>query len=160
MEAKIVDFKEKTLVGQSLQMSLADNKTPQLWRSFMPNKSLVKDTIGTDLYSIQVYDKDLDFRDFTPHTILTKHTKIEVSSIDTVPESMDVLVIPDGLYAVFTHKGKAEHFASTFRDIMTQWLPQSKYQLDNRPHFELLSDKYINNSDDSEEEVYLPIKLK
>ena len=79
MEAKIVDFKEKTLVGQSLQMSLADNKTPQLWRSFMPNKSLVKDTIGTDLYSIQVYDKDLDFRDFTPHTIFTKHTKIEVS---------------------------------------------------------------------------------
>jgi len=44
--------------------------------------------------------------------------------------------------------------------IMSQWLPNSKYILDHRPHFELLGAKYKNNSPDSEEEVWIPIKEK
>jgi AraC family transcriptional regulator len=40
-------------------------------------------------------------------------------------------------------------------------LPLSKeYELDDRPHFEILGDKYKNNDPNSEEEIWIPIKLK
>lgn len=40
------------------------------------------------------------------------------------------------------------------------WLPASDYNLDNRPHFEVLGEKYKNNDPTSEEEIWIPIKLK
>jgi AraC family transcriptional regulator len=36
----------------------------------------------------------------------------------------------------------------------------SKYLLDNRPHFETLGEKYKNEDPSSEEEVWIPIKLR
>ncbi|MDP5096829.1 MAG: GyrI-like domain-containing protein [Flavobacterium sp.] len=39
-------------------------------------------------------------------------------------------------------------------------MPNSEYQLDNRPHFEILGAKYKNNAPDSEEEIWIPIKRK
>ena len=44
--------------------------------------------------------------------------------------------------------------------ILTKWLPHSNYNLDDRPHFNVLGDKYKNNDPDSEEDVYIPIKEK
>jgi AraC family transcriptional regulator len=35
-------------------------------------------------------------------------------------------------------------------------LPGSEYFLDNRPHFEVLGDKYKNNDPTSEEEIWKP----
>jgi AraC family transcriptional regulator len=34
------------------------------------------------------------------------------------------------------------------------------YFLDDRPHFEILGDKYKNGDPDSEEEIWIPIKQK
>jgi len=50
--------------------------------------------------------------------------------------------------------------SSFFQKIYTVWLPASDYVLDNRPHFEVLGDKYKNNDPSSEEEVWIPIKPK
>jgi AraC family transcriptional regulator len=40
------------------------------------------------------------------------------------------------------------------------WLPGSDFVLDTRPHFEVLGDQYKNNDTTSEEEIWIPIKLK
>jgi AraC family transcriptional regulator len=45
-----------------------------------------------------------------------------------------------------------------FTYIFTRWLPASGYQLDNRPHFEILGDKYKNNDPESEEEIWIPVR--
>jgi AraC family transcriptional regulator len=63
--------------------------------------------------------------------------------------------LPGGLFAVFSHKGPD---SSIFQYIYTQWLPQSGYVLDNRPHFEKLPSGYIPGHPDSEEEIYIPIR--
>ncbi|MFM9945765.1 MAG: GyrI-like domain-containing protein, partial [Bacteroidia bacterium] len=44
--------------------------------------------------------------------------------------------------------------------IYGTWIPNSEYNLDNRPHFEILGEKYKNNHPDSEEEIWIPIKPK
>lgn len=43
--------------------------------------------------------------------------------------------------------------------IYGSWLPNStEYARDNRPHFEILGEKYKNNDPESEEEIWIPVK--
>jgi len=37
-------------------------------------------------------------------------------------------------------------------------VPSSDYELDNRPQFEILGQKYKNNDPSSEEEIWIPVK--
>jgi len=128
MLPKIVDSLSKLLVGKQLRMSLAENKTPQLWQSFMPQRKQVANTIGTDLYSLQVYDPELDFKGFNPTVQFDKWALIEVASFNKVPEGMETFTLQGGLYAVFIHQGLPSDFARTFNYIFNEWLPASEYK--------------------------------
>jgi AraC family transcriptional regulator len=66
----------------------------------------------------------------------------------------------EGLYAVFLYKGAASAAAPFYQYIFQTWFPNSEYLLDNRPHFEILGEKYKNNDPASEEEIWIPIKPK
>lgn len=160
MKVRIEVLPKKNLLGKSVKMSLAANKTGEVWRDFQTNKSAITNAIGTDLYSIQAYENSGYFENFSPQTEFTKWAAIEVSDALNIPNGFASFVIPEGLYAVFLHKGSANEFQKTFQFIFTQWLPKSKYNLDERPHFELLGKKYKNNDPNSEEEVWIPIREK
>ena len=77
-----------------------------------------------------------------------------------VPVGMEKLVIPTGLYAVFPFRGSESEVPKMYQYIMSDWLPNSVYELDHRPHFALMGEKYKNNDPDSEEEFWVPVKLK
>ena len=160
MQPTIVDLKEKMLIGCSCKMNFTKNKTGELWQSFMPRLKEIKNKISADLFSVQLYNNDYNFNQFDPSAYFTKWAATEVSCIDDVPANMEILIIPQGLYAVFLHKGSnADN--STFQYIFQKWLPNStQYLLDNRPHFEILGEKYKNNDSSSEEEIWIPIKSK
>jgi len=160
MFLKIENIPEKMLVGKAVRMSLAKNKTVEVWQDFMRNRSSIEDVIGTDLYSIQIYDEIHYFRNFSPLNTFTKWAAIEVGSIQNISNGFEMLTLDSGGYAVFLHKGSANEFPKTLQYILREWLPQSQYQLDDRPHFELLGEKYKNNAPDSEEQVWIPIKKK
>jgi len=139
-------------------MSLANNKTADLWKSFMPRRKEIKTPFENQLFSLQVYDDDY-FKSFNPKNEFTKWALMEVESFDEVPEGMSSFVLPEGMYAVFHYKGLNTD-TSIFQYIFGEWLPQSAYVLDHRPHFEILGEKYKNASPDSEEEIWIPIKMK
>jgi len=84
----------------------------------------------------------------------------EVTDFYLIPDQMETLTIEAGLYAVFMYKGLPEDFAQFANYIFGVWLPNSEYELDNRPHFEVLRERYKRASEDSEEEVWIPIKEK
>lgn len=155
---KIVVLPEIKLVGKSIRMSLVHDKTAELWRNFMPIRKAVKNVTNTDLYSIQVYDESLVFKNFTPQTEFTKCAMVEVSSFEDIPENMETRILKSGLYAVFLYKGLAKDFPKMASLIFNKWLPNSNYELDKRPHFELLGEKYNPNNANSEEEIWIPIK--
>jgi AraC family transcriptional regulator len=158
MKPRIEFLHEKKLIGQKIKMSLADNKTYELWHKFMPRRKEIENIIDNNLYSVQVYDKSLNFNDFTSDTLFEKWAAIEVSTCDRIPAEMETLELSGGFYAVFIFKGIPADFKQTFHYIFNTWLPNSDYQLDQRPHFELLGEKYKNNEPDSEEEVWIPVK--
>jgi len=155
MDPRINVITEKKLVGKHLTMSLADNKTGELWRSFMPRRKEIQNSLRPDFISMQVYKQPVVFGDLNQE--FEKWAVVEVSDFETIPEGMETFTLPGGLYAVFDYKGSSAD-TRIFAHIFGTWLPGSAYLLDHRPHFEVLGSKYKNNDPDSEEEIWIPIK--
>jgi len=159
MEPRIELLAEKKLVGKRLNMTLSNDRTFELWHSFMPHRKEIKNSISTDLFCLQIYDKNLDFKDFNPQTEFEKWAAIEVTNFSDIPDNMETYTLKGGLYAVFIHKGAPSSFPKTFQFIFNEWLPKSEYELDNREHFDLMGEKYKNDDPESEEEIWVPIRL-
>ena len=158
MKPEIKTLESKKLIGMQKSMSFANNTTPALWEGFMPRKKEIQNVVGSDLYSIQSYGADF-FKNFDPLKTFNKWAAVEVSDFDSVPAGMEGFILPQGLYAVFYYKGLNTD-PSIFQYILGTWLPASGYQLDSRPHFEVLGPKYKNNDPESEEEIWIPIQKK
>jgi len=159
MEPGIEILTEKKLVGKHIEMSFSNNKTGELWRSFMPKRREIGNPIGTELYSIEVYGNHF-FSNFNLETEFEKWAAVEVTDFETVPEEMETITLPCGLYAVFLHKGAASEGPETYQYIFETWLPESDFILDYRPHFAVMGEKYKNEDPDSEEEIWIPIRPK
>ena len=160
MQPKIEISTERKLIGKRLTMSLADNQTLKLWQSFMPRRKEIKNNLRTELFSIQVYPQSFDFTFSNLKAEFEKWAAIEVADFETVPTEMETLILASGLYAVFDYKGLSTD-TKIFEYIFGTWLPKSKnYLLDDRPHFEILGDKYKNNDPNSEEQIWIPIRPK
>jgi AraC family transcriptional regulator len=158
MKPRIEILQEKKLIGNRLTMSLANNLTGELWRSFMPRRVEISKIVSKDLISMQVYTPNY-FADFNPTKEFEKWAAIEVSDYDCVPKGMETLTLTGGLYAVFDYKGLSTD-SSIFQYIFGTWLPKSDYWLDDRPHFEVLGEKYKNADQNSEEEIWIPVRHK
>lgn len=161
MEPKIITLSEKNLVGMRIETSISNFGSPQLWQTFMPRRKEIENRIEGAYYSIQVYPAGFQMKDFTPTTLFDYWAAIEVESEPSPPSRMESFKLPGGAYAVFIHRGPMSTFQQTLGYIHGQWLPNSEFELDERPHFELLGDHYLGpNNPDSEEEVWVPIKSR
>lgn len=156
MVPRIEILEDKKLIGYRLKMSMTNNKTSQLWGSFAPKIKDIKNRLTTDKISMQVYDTSY-YRDFNPNNEFEKWATVEVADFNDTPKEMETFTLSGGEYAVFDYKGSSNN-SSIFQYIFMTWLPNSEYQLDNRPHFEVLGEKYKNNDPTSEEEIWIPIK--
>ncbi|MBC7388924.1 MAG: GyrI-like domain-containing protein [Opitutaceae bacterium] len=156
MFPQIENLGEKKLIGMRLAMSLADNKTAELWRRFMPRRKEIKNNISNNIISMQVYEPTY-FASFNPTKMSVKWATVEVHTFDNVPEGLDTFILPGGLYAVFNYIGLNTD-NSIFQYIFGTWFPNSIYDLADRPHFELLGEKHKNNDENSEEEIWIPIQ--
>jgi AraC family transcriptional regulator len=158
MKPRIEISNEKKLIGKRLTMSFADHKIGELWRSFNPKRKEITNNLTNDLISLVVY-KQNHFVNFKPTNEFERWATVEVADFDKVPTQMETFVLPRGLYAAFDYKGLSTD-NSIFQYIFDTWLPSSQYVLDDRPHFEVLGDKYKNNDPTSEEEIWIPIRPK
>ncbi len=157
MKIEIKQLSEKKLIGKRLKMSFSDDKTKELWQSFMPYRNQIKNRISDDLISMQIFPFDMKMGDMFYD--FEKWAVTEVNDFEEIIEGMETFQLVAGLYAVFYYKGLSSD-KSIYYYIFTEWLPQSDYELDNRPHFEVLGAKYKNNDPESEEEIWMPIKPK
>ncbi len=158
MQPRIKILEEKKLIGKRLKMSLTNNLTGQLWGGFMPRRHEIKNNRTTEMISMQVYDALYD-QDFKPSNTFEKWATVEVRDFDIIPKDMEPFTLPGGLYAVFDYKGSSAD-NRIFTYIFSTWLPSSEYQLENRPHFEVLGKKYKTDDPSSEEEIWIPIRKK
>ncbi len=137
-----------------MEMSLAENKTKELWQKFMPRRHDVNNKMTTDFISMQIYPENWSF---SPTVMFEKWATVEVSSLDEIPEDMETYVLTGGKYAVFTQHGPASMAPKTMQTIFGVWLPASSYQLDNREHFEVLPENYNPTDPNAKEDIWIPI---
>lgn len=156
MQQRFESLPETKLIGLRITMSFANNKTGELWRTFMPRRNEV-DSVGDEFYSVEIYDDDF-FINFNPSREFEKWAAVKVEDNQAIPDGMSSLVIPEGLYSVFNYKGKSSDAANAYEYIFRKWVPESEYEVDNRPHFALMGEKYKNDHPDSEEELWIPIR--
>ncbi|PVD52263.1 GyrI-like domain-containing protein [Terrimonas sp.] len=149
---------EKKLIGMPLIVSFSNYRVNELWKSFMPRRKEIINRLTDELISMSVY-KQTHFEHFAPTNTFEKWAAIEVANFDNVPDEMQTFMLPGGLYAVFNYQGLNTDNA-VYEYIFGNWLPDSGYVLDNRPHFEVLGAKYKNNDPTSEEEIWIPVKPK
>lgn len=160
MLLRIESLQSKSCVGMRAKISIIDNTTPDLFRNFMPRRNEVLHRSSGDVFSAQVFPGNFNFQQFDISRTFEKWAAVEVHQTGKIPAGMEVLVIPAGLYAVFLHKGPASEGERTFRYIFAEWIPNSEYEIDDRPHFEILGAAYKNNDPESEEEVWIPIRKR
>ena len=152
MTPRIQTLPATMLVGKKSITSFANNNTYKLWQSFSPRKIEIEHSINNDNYAVEIYPTTTFFQNFDPTSQFEKWAAIAVSKIEEIPKGMQSLTIPEGLYAVFPYKGKPSEAMKTFRYIYSEWLPNSEYEIDSRPYFALMGDKYKGEHLESEEE--------
>lgn len=158
MNVKIVTLPQTRIVGMKVRMSFANDRTGELWRSFMPRRREIINPATRDLMSVQWFDRPFDWGNVDPSAEFEKMAAVEVADFIEVPHGMDTHTIGGGLYAVFHYQGDPRAYAPTFQYIFGSWMPSSPYEVDHREHFEVLGEKYKNNHPDSEEDIWVPIR--
>ena len=157
MQHRIAVLKEKKFIGKRVMISFAINRTGELWRSFMPARKNIRNQVGSDLFSIEVYPP-LFFDRFDPASEFEKWAAVEVTDFTFVPDGMEAITVPGGLYAVFSYVGPASAASSAYQHIFATWLPQSDFLLDDRPHLAVMGAGYKHEDPGSEEELWIPVK--
>ena len=156
MIPEIKTFPNTKLIGKSLSFTYANYRAFELWSSFMPRRKEIQNAVGNELYNIQI--NPIGFS-FSPDKPFVKWAAVAVENFNFIPEGLEPIEIPKGLYAVFNYKGDQSNAAAFFNAIYTEWLPNSGCILDDRPQFEILGEKYKKGNPNSEEEIWIPIKV-
>jgi len=160
LEPRIETINRIQLIGIRLNMSFANNQTAALWQRFMPRRKEITNATSSELYSVEIYRDPGFFQHFNPAREFEKWAAVQVRGFDTLPEGMESLTLPSGEYAVFHYRGKPSEAKGTYQYIYGQWIPNSPYALDDRPHFALMGEKYKGEHPESEEELWIPVIKK
>ncbi|TGM72619.1 AraC family transcriptional regulator [Leptospira mtsangambouensis] len=156
MDSEIVEVDQKIIVGMKLEISLLENQTQTLWQTFMPKLNFISNRLDNNLISMSIYPSDY-FHSFNPSNRFMKWAGVEVSEEPTLSDGLEIIKIPKGTYVRFLYHGLPSHAGPFYQSIFQDWFPSSGYSLDQRPHFEVMGDKYKNNDPSSEEMIYIPV---
>ena len=155
---KILQTPDKKLIGMRLKMSFAEDRTSDLWRSFLPRIKEIGNRLNTDRICLQAYDEVLPYENFSPQMTYEKWAAVEVSDFENIPEMMESFTLLGGLYAVFRYQGRPDEYPPVAAYIYQTWLPNSGYTLDHSPHFEVMGLDYSPFDPMAEEDIWVPIR--
>ena len=158
---EIIHHPEIKLIGKRLTTSFSNDRTGDLWRSFMPERKNIPEPSGTELYSVSIFPGVLDTDSFNPDLTFEKWAAMKVDRFARIPPGMDPLIIREGAYAWFVHQGPTHTFPESLKFFYGTWLPGTGYELDHRPHFEVMGKDYLGlDHPDSREHIFIPVKPK
>lgn len=123
----------------------------------MKERSAMPERFGNRYFSVSQYPLEY-FGHFDPSKEFVKWATMETPG--NAPDTMETLEIMDGTYAVFIHHGPAALAFKTFHRIFNEWIPNSEFNIDQRPHFEIMPEGYKADDPNAMEEVWIPIIKK
>jgi AraC family transcriptional regulator len=88
MQPRIETINDKKLIGQRLNMSFADYRIGELWKSFGTKRKLIANNPTNDLISLAIYGPT-HFADFKPTNEFEKWAAVEVVDFQNVPNELE-----------------------------------------------------------------------
>ena len=160
MEPRSIEQKELKIVGLSCRTTMSDNAVPQLWQSFSPRMSEIKNRTNDKVaIGICLCEQEYDYREFDRDTEFTEISGVEVDNFNDIPDGMVTHIIKPMQYAVFTHRGNVFTMQKTYDYIYGTWLPGSNEQIAKSDTLEWYDERFISPEDpNSECDIYIPIK--
>lgn len=169
MNYKIVERNEIKLVGIKERVYLKrENTIPKLWGKFFLEENKIKNKVEGSYYGVafNMEIKNNLAKDITTDAIceFDEMIGVEVSSFDHANEEMFKKIINPQKYLVFTYKGNPndKDFVSkiqkTYDYLYGSLLPATEFQVDKEFNFELYDERFKENNDNSEFDIYIPIK--
>ena len=154
MTLQVIQKSEMYVVGIFVSMQRHEtHKIRTLWQQFSPRRHEITNSANNTLIAMQTFTLK---ENGEPEDNFNMWACVEVSELLDIPKGMKGFTIPEGEYLKVLHKGMDA--SETYQKVMSKWLPKSGYIMDDRPHFQVMGEKYKNGSPDSEEDFYIPIK--
>lgn len=148
----VIGFKGRFMSALSPEANNLD-VIPKLWARLFPRMSEIQ--ASETEFSLGVIitepncDGELDYLAGRPVTDAT-----------AIPEGMEALQLPGGLYARFTHTGPLSEIRETMRQIYMDWAPTSGYEFDQRPDLEVYDQRFKPDQGQTTFDVLVPVKAK
>ncbi len=158
MEPRLVDLGEIHLVGLPYYGDPSGGTFGQAWERFMQSQPEVTARVNpTVAYGVEVYGPE-----FMQEHKWTYFPSVEVSSLADlpVPSGLFAKTLPAAKYAVFHVKGGLAKIGEVFRYAYDEWLPASQYEAAYPYDFESYGEDFKGDVDESEMDVYIPVKPK
>ncbi len=154
MEPRIEDMDSLIIVGVGYQGDDIFERIMTLWMELIQRKGEFENLASqVEAFGVSLMpenaEKQTDFRYIAGY---------EVTKTSKIPEGMEIVTIPAGKYAIFTHKGSLENLQATYAYILGVW-PQktTEYSLRHAPQLERYGLKFNAMSEQSEIEILVPI---
>lgn len=149
MEGKIVNIQGFKAVGLTYFGKNENGEIPKLWEVFNKKYVDIKNKSKSMLF-YGICDDEPDSEGRFHYT-----AALVVDGLADVPEGMEVKVVPEGKYIVYTYGGAIKDLGGFYNDIFTKWFPASGCEMDYRPQLEIYDDRFMRNG---EFDIYFPIK--
>ena len=159
MKAQIKEIGEIVIAGKKYLEVIPEDKNVDLMSAWMNFFEDIKDNfdmkIYKDCFGLSENMKMIDGKVAMDYVICMRK-----ESFDKVPEGFVTETIPGGKYAVYTYKGKIEEekMSQFWNDIYSKWLAEEKLEPITTHAFEYYDHRWQDDSDDSELDIYVPIK--
>ncbi|MDI9368678.1 AraC family transcriptional regulator [Mesotoga sp. BH458_6_3_2_1] len=155
MEPEIIHKSAFKVIGLKYYGNDPANNCPKLWRDFMERHTEIDNVISAkESYGLMCTGEE-DFIDGKFDYIAS----LAVSTLERIPEGMIGAEVPEATYAVFTHKGELDSLQDTYEYIYGKWFQNSEYEPVGLNEFELYDERFTGK-EDSEFDIYIPIKKK
>lgn len=123
---------------------------PAQWQRFVPYIGQIAGQIGWTTYGVCCNGDGNGAFDYI--------AGVEVRGFDELPPALSRVRIPEGKYAVFSHRGHISTFRTTVYTIWNKWLPESGLKVAETPDFERYDDKFDPQTGAGEIEIWIPIR--
>lgn len=149
MEGKLINIRGFKAVGLTYFGKNENGEIPKLWEVFNKRYTDIKNK-SKSMLCYGICDDEPDKEGNFHYTAC-----VEVDNFSEIPEGMDVKVVPEGKYIVYTYGGAIKDLGDFYCKIFTTLLPSSGYEMDIRPQLEVYDDRFMQNG---EFDIYIPIK--
>lgn len=157
---RVVELPEIKVAGLRGETTLRDNRLRELWDKANSLYRQIPNRIpGGRAFGICEACTENTLYTMNADILFTEVAGMEVSSFEGLTEPFVQKVIPEGRYAVFTHRGTLRMLPQTFDYIWGTWFTTTKEELDWREDFELYDERFLGyDHPNSEVDLYIPVR--